>query len=97
MDEAQKLNLLMENMNSIENMPAETNLLMKKMLNKGHNNLRKEEIDTRPTNMKEVYSYFRESFRFDLAKHGLYEVVGWTILAEIVMSRTSPKVFIFIF
>ena len=51
--------------------------------------IKKEEHDTRSTNVKNICTYFKDSFRIKMSSKGLVEQVAWTILAEIVLSRTQ--------
>ena len=72
-----------------EDLPDATKKLLTSFFKTNTSTLKKDEMDSRPTNVKEIFSYFREAFRYDLWKHGLFEVIGWTLIAEIVLSRTN--------
>ena len=59
------------------------------MQNKHLTLIKKEEHDTRSTNIKNICTYFKDSFRIKLSNKGLVEQVAWTLLAEIVLARTQ--------
>ena len=87
-EKAQNITALHNSISGLTLPPAAANLITK-AFNKGVSDLKKVEMETRSTNVKEVTSYFKEAFRADLHKARLFEVIGWTLLAEIVLSRTS--------
>ncbi|CBY09141.1 unnamed protein product [Oikopleura dioica] len=79
-------------MENINNFPSATLDLLNYFLCSKEKDLKKESEEERPTVNKEIESFFRPNFRLSMIKQSLYDQVGWTILAEIVVMRTGgPK------
>merc|ERR1712130_244122 len=88
-EKAQNITALHNSISGLSILPPAAANLITKAFNKNSSELKKEEMETRSTNVKEVTYYFKEAFRADLHKARLFEVIGCTLLAEIVLSRTS--------
>ncbi len=83
---------ILSNMENINNFPSATLDLLNYFLCSKEKDLKKESEEERPTVNKEIESFFRPNFRLSMIKQSLYDQVGWTILAEIVVMRTGgPK------
>ena len=69
--------------------PMATQKLLASIQNKHLTSIKREEQDTRSTNVKNICTYFKDSFRNALLAVNLTEQCAWTILAEIVTARTQ--------
>ncbi|CBY40005.1 unnamed protein product, partial [Oikopleura dioica] len=88
----QDVKTILSNMENINNFPSATLDLLNYFLCSKEKDLKKESEEERPTVNKEIESFFRPNFRLSMIKQSLYDQVGWTILAEIVVMRTGgPK------
>ena len=86
------VNTVLSNLKNIDHLPSEAMDLLNHFLVSKEKDLKKESEEERPTVNKEIESFFRPNFRLSMIKHGLFDQVGWTILAEIVVMRTGgPK------
>lgn len=86
------MSTILHNMKNIDHLPSDTLDLLKHFLSSKEKDLKKESEETRPTVNKEIESFFRPNFRLSMIKQGLFDQVGWTVLAEIVVMRTGgPK------
>lgn len=56
--------------------------------------IKKDEIDSRPTNIKVITSYFKDKFRNELASKGLRRQIGWSLIAEIIVSKSTRTSFL---
>lgn len=67
---------------------ADAQKLLNHFMKQNEHKLKKEEMETRPTKQMELSDIFRSAFRFNLIQNGMFQAIGWSIIAEIVLART---------